>query len=385
VAAGLAALTVWSASCSTPPPRPATVNPGTASHASAPAPAGPYLKACFGTVPADWTRALRSRSVTSPAGIAFGPGAVAAGAAFGQFSSATASGIGRLDLTTGKLTRISLYGPGAGGMGAIAVDAPWLVWEQLDSQTDLADWSIHVWNLVTRTGSVLARSPLAGGHHIAGQQPLPVVANATAAWAQPVPGSSGPGKAQIRVADLRTGRTRTLDTGRVSSPVYAGPYLVWATIDGSGRYQFRAVDAATLRPVQVPAILREPGTIGYLAGSPDYLAWSTQDLTSLTVWQVGSGRSVRLVPADARHHFQFLQLAGHFLLWYNGTSSSVMDLRTGAGFDLRGEVAGSPGAVVIARSVAAQAAKGGSAGSRVSTLKLTEATGIGGCGKAAAR
>jgi len=330
-------------------------------------------------MPGEWAKALHARSVTLPGGVAFGPGALAGGAAFGQFNSATASGIGRLDPTSGKLTTIWSYSRGVSGMGGIQADRPWLVWEQLDSQTNLADWSIHAWNLTTRTGSVLATSRLGDGSYVRGQQPLPVVKNGVAAWAQPVPSPAGYVEAQIRVVNLSTHRQWTVDTGRVSSPVYAGPYLIWGKINRSGHYLFRAVDARSLKPVVLPRPLQHPGSMGYLAGSPTYLAWSTQDLTALTVWPAGSARSREFTASGPRHRFQFLQLAGHFVLWYNGASSSVLDLRTGNGFDVQGTVTGSAAAITIAEPVTNPKTKSTFVASRVSTIAMTAAPGISRC------
>jgi hypothetical protein len=336
---------------------------------------------CFGAMPGDWTRALRARSVTTPGGVRFGPGGIAGGAAIGEFNTAAESGIGRLDFTTGRLATISRFPPGIGGMGAMAVDPPWVVWEELDSQTNLNDWSIHVWNLTSGTGWVLATSRLSNGNYVTGQQPLPVVRNGSGAWAQPVPGSGRYNVAQVRVADLSTGRVSTLDTGRVSSPVYAGRYLVWGKIDSAGRYHLRVVDAASYKPVITPGPLRNPGPILYLAGSPEYLAWSSGDLNTLTVWPAGTARLLKFTQSDSGHPFEFLQLAGHFVLWYTGNGSSVLDLRTGDAFDVRGSVAGSADAIAIEQPAGQPPTKGAIVSSRVSTLATAAMPGIRVCAK----
>ncbi len=133
----LCAITIGSAACTGSPPQPATISPGKA--ASPPASTAPPVAVCFGAMPADWTRALHARSVISPAGTYFGPGGILGGAAIGQFNSASESGIGLLDMTTGRLTTIArLPGP-AGGMGGMEVDPPWVVWEELDSQDTVRD------------------------------------------------------------------------------------------------------------------------------------------------------------------------------------------------------------------------------------------------------
>jgi len=335
--------------------------------------------ACFRSLPGAWVRALASHGVTTPRGVAFAPGALAGGAAFGQFNSAAASGIGRLDTRSGRLTRIWTYGPSVSGMSEIQADPPWLVWEQLDSQTNLADWSVHAWNLRTGAGSVLATSQLGNGRYVRGQQPLPVTRNGVAAWAQPVPSPAPYAQARIRVVDLASGRQRTLDTGRVSSPVYAGQYLIWGKIDDNGRFLFRAVDARSLKPAALPGPLQHPRSIGYLAGSPGYLAWSNQSLTTVTIWPARSARTRVFTASGPSHRFQFLQLAGHFLLWYNGAASSVLDLRTGAGFDVQGAITGSADAIAIAEPVTAATAKGAFAASRVSTVELGVAPEIASC------
>ena len=366
----LLAITIGSAACTGSPPQPATVSPGKASSPVSAAPPGP-VAVCFGAMPADWTRALHARSVISPAGTYFGPGGILGDAAIGQFNSASESGIGRLDMTTGRLTTIAQFPGAAGGVGAMAVDPPWVVWEELDSQntmqTNLNDWTIHVWNQRLGTARLLATSRLGNGTYVNGQQPEPVVRNGVAAWAQPVPSLDRYNKAQVRAVDLATGTVFTLDTGRVSSPVYAGPYLVWGKIDRAGRSLLRVADAENFRPAAIPAPLRDPGSLLYLAGSPDYLAWSSGDLNTLTVWPVGTDHLLRFTQSNSGHPFQFLGLAGHFVLWYTGMGSSVLDLRTGNAFDIAGSGAASAGAITVQEQLK-QPPKGSYASVRVSTL-----------------
>jgi hypothetical protein len=330
-------------------------------------------------MPANWTRALHHRSVTTPTGVYFGPGGIIGSVALGQFNSSASSGIGRLDMTTGKLSTITAYRPGTGGMGAMAVDPPWVVWEELDSQTNLNDWSIHAWNLALGTGRVIATSRLSNGRYIDGQEPLPVVRNGVAAWAQAV-GPDRNGNEQVRAVDLATGKVSVLDAGRVSSPVVAGPYLAWAKLDSAGRYSLRVVNAAGFRPVVTPAPLRSPGTMLYLAGSPQYLAWGSGDLDRLTVWPVGTNRLLRFTQSDSGHPFQFLQLAGHFALWYTGTATSVLDLLTGNAFDIAGSAAASVGQIAVEQQLR-QPPKGSFASVRVSALSIAAMPEVTGCAK----
>ena len=381
-------IAVWCAGCTTPrSPLPAAPSHGISPAAVRPSSASASSPAavCFGTVPDAWRQALRAHSVPVPAGVTFVAGGTAGNSAIGQFYAPAANSIGQVDMTTGKVTTIARQPSGIGGMGAMASDPPWVVWEELDSQSNLNDWTIHAWSQARGTATAIATSRLRNGEFLAGQQPLPVLRGGVAAWAQPLPARGGYTQAAIRVDNLSAGTVATLDTGRVSSPVYAGPYLIWAKISAAGRYTLRAADAATLRPAAVPAVIAAPGPLTYLAGSPDYLAWGSGELNTLTVWPVGTSRLLRFSQGDSGHPFQFLQLAGHFVLWYTGKGSSVLDLRTGKAFDVNGSVAASPGSVVVAEQ-SGPSPKGGSQGpaapARVATLPVSAMPGISGCAKA---
>jgi hypothetical protein len=167
-----------------------------------------------------------------------------------------------------------------------------------------------------------------------------------------VRGTSGAVEAELRTVDLATRQETTLDTGRLSSPVFAGPYLIWAKVDGSSKYSLRAADAATLRPAELPQPLRQPGSVGYLGGSSGYLVWSSHDSMTLGVWEFGARRRGSFT-TDRSHAFQFLQVAGDLVHWYGGVTSSVLDLRSGGAFDLAGTVAGSAEWIVTAAPLGA--------------------------------
>ncbi|HLJ98447.1 MAG TPA: hypothetical protein VKU39_00915 [Streptosporangiaceae bacterium] len=281
--------------------------------------------------------------------------AVSDSAAYGMISVGGSAGVGVLDLTNGSLRRIAALPAGNGGLGGAAASGPWLVWQQFDSQNTSAVWSVHSWNRETGRTALVATSALPGGHHLAGAPPMPVVWDGKAAWPQPV-GATGPPVVHLQATDLASGRTWILDTGLISSPVLAGNYLVWGKVT-AGHFGLRAVNARTLAPAAVPGLPGNPGSIGYLAGSPEYLAWSNQDGTTVTVLRFATSRTKTFVAADGRHHFQFLQLAGHYLLWYSGITSAVLDLSSGAGFDAAGSLAGDDTWLVWSQDTRASAAQ----------------------------
>jgi hypothetical protein len=107
-------------------------------------------------------------------------------------------------------------------------------------------------------------------------------------------------------------------------------------------------DAETFKPVVVPAALAVPQQIAHLAGSGDYLAWTSWihgtsadglpiSTTSLTVERLKDGRQTKYVLSenDTFHNFQFPILAGHFLVWFTASQNAVLDLQTGNGFDIK--------------------------------------------------
>jgi hypothetical protein len=261
----------------------------------------------------------------------------------------------------------------------MAVELPWVVWEQLDSQRDMSNWSIHAWNQDTRTSWVVATSRQGDGTYVPGPQPVPVLRHAVVAWAQPIPSGRGYVQAELRLMDLPSRQQSTVDTGRISSPVYAGPYLAWGRLSDDGAYSLRAVEAATRRAVTLPDRVSRPASIGYLGGSPQYLAWTSQDQRELLVWRVGSTHYDHFTSPDTRHYFQFLQIVGHFVLWYGGTASSVLDLNTGNAFDVHGTVSGSPEWIIMAEPVREPATKTSIVASRLSGIATASAPVVSTC------
>jgi hypothetical protein len=99
----------------------------------------------------------------------------------------------------------------------------------------------------------------------------------------------------------------------------------------------------------------------------------------VTLWRIGSDRVTRFRVRDDHHHFQFLQLAGDFLLWYAGAASSVLDVRTGNAFDVHGTLAGSPDRIAVAEYVGTPTAQGEPGPSRVSIIPVQAAPKITNC------
>jgi len=371
------ATAAWSAACSAPPisslATPAPPPSGLSDRVTS-------LNVCITDQPETWTTGFQSHSFVLPDGMRFGLGAptLAGRLAFGQFGSSAGSGIGSVDLSTGRMTPIVTYEPGASGMGWMAVELPWVVWEQGNSQTNPADWSLLAWNRESGERLTLATSRLADGSFLSGQSPLPAIRRGTVTWAQPLPKRADYNEAQIHVFDLSRKRDTAIASGRVGVPVFAGGYLVWGRRDAEGRYSFQAVDADTLQHADLPPRLRDPGPIVYTAGSPRYLAWSGEGSRSLVVWPIDSQGYREYRAPDLGHTFQFIQLAGDYVLFYGGASSTVLDLGSGRGFDVSGSLAGSE-QTIAKEEASAPAQKGTAVSSRLSSVPLTAVGPVGPC------
>ena len=230
------------------------------------------------------------------------------------------------------------------GASWLSVEMQWVVWTQGDSPYNGSDFSVHAWSQTTGATSLLFTSRLGTGGFTYGFMPFPVVHHGYVYWAQPLPRTTQAPQAELRRVDLATGRSSILDTGSISSPVLAGTSLSWGRSEAGGQYSFRAVDVDTLQSVTLPAQMTSDyqSTIGYLAASSEYLAWSGSGVGNqdLHAWKVDSSQLSRST-FDQQHVVQFMQAAGRVLLWYTGSASVVFDMQTGRGFDIKGVLAGS--------------------------------------------
>ncbi|MEK6227173.1 MAG: hypothetical protein AABM40_12890 [Chloroflexota bacterium] len=373
------AIAAWSTSCSTPPslaspvPHATDVPIATAAVKS--------IDVCIALPPQTWTAGFQSHSTVLPAGTRFGLGAptISGQVAFGQFDTQSGSGIGSVDLTSGRMTRIATWDTQMSGMGWMAVELPWVVWEQGNSPANSSDWTVLAWNKDTGVTTTIATSLLPDGSFLFGQPPLPAIRHGIAVWAQPLPKRSDHNEAEIHVRELARGADTVIATGRVGAPIFAGRYLIWAQRDVAGSYSFQSVDADTLQPANLPARLRDPGPIVYVAGSSRYLAWSGDDSLEATVWAIDSGEFAKYRSPDLSHSFQFMQLADHYLLYYGGTSSTVLDLATGNGFDVAGSLAGSDQVIAKEEPSAPATQKAQVISSRISSVSLSAVGAIAPC------
>lgn len=340
------------------------------------------LNVCYTTAPAGWA----GREIASFPTTFFGPEAVSPDGdhAYGLAGDSTTGvlSIGGLDLRTGALARLVDMPASSSGVISMAADDRWLAWVQGDSVYNPGAWTIHALRLGTGEQLTLATSELPGGGVLFGQQPLLAIRTGVVTWAQPTSTRGPVPTAEVRAYDLDARSVLVLDSGRVSSPVFAGPLLVWGRIDPAGTTGFRAVNATTYRPVALPEQLRtQPGIIS-LAGSQRYLVWST-DWHHAMAWRIDGGLVTSYAIAPTGDVLQFLTVAGHFMIWFAATHFAVLDLRTGGAFDaathggLLDQLAGSKSAIVRVEPLPGTGKAPG--GATVFTLRTAAAPAIPGC------
>jgi hypothetical protein len=350
------------------------------STAARPSPSPRSAALCFSAPPADWSAALSKPAVTLP-GVKFLPMAIdgVRHVVYGPFYTAQQQGIAGVDLETGTMSTIAIMSAEASGVAWMDYADPWLVWAQGESQYTLGNWTIQAWSRLSQEQVELASSRLPDGTYLENELAFPVVGHGYVGWNQPTNRSS----VDLRLYVLGSHQSTTLDSGTLSSPVFAGHYLVWAKITGQqSDATFHFVDAETLKPVPAPAELSGPYRVSYLAGSPDYLLWiagaSTASQGKMVVDDLATGR-LTTYASDDTHYLQFPVLAGHFLVWYGPAGNSIADLRTGAAIDIsqNGSVAADSDDIVV--GTLAAGVKGAITSTTISVLHPSTLSGLGSC------
>ncbi len=342
-------------------------------HASPSQTAAASTRLCFTVPPPDWATAMAKVAATLD-GVNFGAGAIDEqdGVVYGGAWTGSRQIIASVALSTGKMTEVAPMS--ASGFGTMTYADGWLVW------TEPGPLVLHLWN--TRTHEIRqvnAGPQLEGTVYLTGSHLAPVIGHGYMAWSQPVSSVS----AELRVYELATGHVTILDSGDVGSLVFAGADLVWTKRDaGAAHPRFVFADATTLQPVPAPAELRGPREIGFVAASPDRLVWTgTPGMSSPNngTWFVDdlAARTIRTYTAHD-HYFQFPQLAGPYLVWFGADKNSIVDLRSGAGFDvpLPGFVEAAGDTIVVER---VWGLKGGVSRTDVSLLHPSQLSSLGPC------
>ena len=311
----------------------------------------PDRQMCVAPEPESWLGPQQATAVDTPLGTDFGltAGGVAGSQAFGYYDTPSGTGVGILDVRTRSVSHIAPFAPHSGGLISVAVESPWVVWAEAESDTK-PGWSLIAFNFQTNKRFLLVSDGVGVGHdYVPGSWPYPEIHNGLISWAEPLrPDSNGRPQSRVMVFDTSNHRSQQLDAGTVSSPVFAGPFLIWGKQEADNNFSFDGVTTGDLKPAAISKFLPAPDSALYLAGNQDYFAWSSTDLNSLTAYRFSTSQTTTYeVKGDFQHRVQFPELVGDYAVWYTSDRFSVMDLTTGMAFDVLGSAAAGNGMLAL--------------------------------------
>lgn len=270
----------------------------TVASASAAAPAPARRSWCRAREDAAWRRVLARHVVPLSRRVSLDPWTLAhdGRSFFATVYSPGFSGVARIDVPTGRLTRIRAF-PGPTDYQADgAFGGRRLVWSEyhgFDSFDDFTVWSWDSWTgRVSRLGGAV-RAP--DGRLWPSPWRQPDVRGGIATWAQGV----GPdGRMAVHAFDLRSGRDRVVRVGRTQgSFLLAGHVVAWPESRTSGGVtSMRTASALTGKPLRVPRALSAPRGVSGLATDGRRIAYPNASYTSLW-WAPSLRRKPRRVVA----------------------------------------------------------------------------------------
>jgi hypothetical protein len=296
--------------------------------------AGPRRAPPLVFCPTSPTRSLRAeltRVVPGSSGAEVQPLGVSADGREAYVSAWTSgfSGVGALNLTTGKLRQIRAFARPATDQADGSSGGQWLVWSQTYSLSSLDRFTIYAWNSATQRLLRLGRS-ITGGGGVPWPSPwhAPAVSGHYAAWAQ---GYGPGGVVEIRLANLETGRVTTIRQGHTQPPFFDGSLLIWPESDAPGtQTTLRAYSLARRRLVPLPAALRGVHGTEFVVTDGTRTAYLSPDLTRLyySPRQDQPARLALRLPSGV--DFADLAMAPGSLAWTTSQATYLASTRTGA-------------------------------------------------------
>ena len=239
------------------------------------------------------------------------------------------SGVAAIDLRSGALRPIMRFADPATDQADGAWGGRFLVWEQTYSLQSLDGFTVYAWDAATGHRLVLGHSRTEpGGSPWPSPWHAPAVSGHYAAWAQ---GDGPGGLAQVRLADLRTGRVTVIAAGHLQAPFFDGNLLVWPASGRPGELtRLHAYSVAAHRMAPLPLPLRAVAGTDFVVADGTRTAYLNAALTSL-YYSPAADRPARVMltlpPAE---EFSGLELAAGALAWTTTTATYAADLATGA-------------------------------------------------------
>lgn len=265
---------------------------------------------------AAWRRVLARHVVPLSRGVSLDPWTLAhdGRSFFATVYSPDFSGVARIDVRTGRITRIKAFPDPTNYQADGAFGGRRLVWSEyhgFDSFDDFTVWSWDSWTGRLRRLGGTAQA--ANGRPWPSPWRQPDVRGGIATWAQGV----GPdGRMAVHVFDLRSGRDLVLRVGHTQgSFLLADRVVAWPESRATGGVtSIRAASALTGRLLPVPQALNALRGVSWLATDGRRIAYPNASFTSL--WWAPSLRSKprEIVSAKGYDHVDnSVQISGRYV------------------------------------------------------------------------
>jgi hypothetical protein len=233
---------------------------------------------------------------------------------FATVHSPSFSGVARIDVPTGRITRIRAFPDPTSYQADGAFGGRRLVWSEyhgFDSFDDFTVWSWDSWTGKLRRIGGSTQAP--NGRPWPSSWRQPDVRGGIATWAQ---GVGRGGRMAVHAFDLRSGRDRVVHVGLTQgSFLLAGHVVAWPESPPRGREAtMRVASALTGRPLRVPRALRGLHGVSGLATDGRRIIYPGASYTSL--WWAPSLRSRprRIVAARGYDHVDnSVQVGGRYV------------------------------------------------------------------------
>lgn len=287
---------------------------------------------CEARPTAAWRRVLARHVVPLSRKVSLDPWSLAhdGRSFFATVHSPGFSGVARIDVPTGRITRIRAFPDPASYQADGAFGGRRLVWSEyhgFDSFDDFTVWSWDSWTGSLRRIGAATRAP--GGRLWPSPWRQPDVRGGVATWAQ---GAGPGGRMAVHAFDLRSGRDRVVRLGGTEGPFLLAGYLVaWPeSPPGGAASTIRIASALTGRRVPTPPALRAQRGVSGLATDGRRVAYPNASYTSL--WWAPSLRSAprMIVTAGAPDRIDnSVQIGGRYVGFGMQPRVFLGDTRTG--------------------------------------------------------
>ena len=286
------------------------------------------MTGCAVHLPQVWSEAFASHRVPLDPGESLIPIAISAdgSAMFAARYGRDWKGVLRIEIPSGRRTKIRQFNKPADQAIAGDGDGHWFVWTEDFSTSALSDWELRSWDAETGEVGIVATVPHVHGRAVEGPYVYPVVEHGRVAWTA-VDANGAP---QLHLYDLTSRTDTVVSSNHPGAPVFSWPWLVWAESSSPGvAGHLEMMSMETGRRVARPHAL-DSVRPAFMAGAPGALAWVDAERSGyrrLRRWSASGVVTVAMAPRD--DYAEFPYIAGPLVTWTSSTTTYVGDSRSG--------------------------------------------------------